>query len=148
MQQLNCFRSAGLNSATFILLFLKIRLAGYYELINNLEKDLCEITGFKAVSFQPNSGASGEYTGLMVIREYQKSKNESNRNICLIPASAHGTNPASSVMAGMTVVVVKCDDKGNIDMADLEEKASKIKTTLLLLWLPILLLTVFMKKAY
>jgi len=96
---------------------------GYAELIKNLEKDLCEITGFDAISFQPNSGASGEYTGLMVIREYLKSKGEGHRNICLIPASAHGTNPASSVMAGMKVVVVKCDDEGNIDLVDLKEKA-------------------------
>ena len=98
--------------------------AGYTELIKNLERDLCEITGFDAISFQPNSGAAGEYTGLMVIREYQKSKGEGHRNICLIPASAHGTNPASSVMAGMKVVVVKCDDHGNIDLDDLKDKAS------------------------
>ena len=96
---------------------------GYAELIKNLENDLCEITGFDAVSFQPNSGASGEYAGLMVIREYLKNKGEGHRNICLIPASAHGTNPASSVMAGMKVVVVKCDEEGNIDLYDLAEKA-------------------------
>ncbi len=101
----------------------KDQAAGYTELIQNLEKDLCEITGFDAISFQPNSGASGEYTGLMVIREYFRNKNEEYRNVCLIPASAHGTNPASSVMAGMSVVVVRCDDQGNIDIADLEEKA-------------------------
>jgi glycine dehydrogenase len=104
--------------------------AGYTELIKNLERDFCEITGFDAISFQPNSGASGEYTGLMVIREYQKSKGEGHRNICLIPASAHGTNPASSVMAGMKVVVVKCDDQGNIDMDDLKDKASLHKDNL------------------
>jgi len=104
--------------------------SGYTELIKNLEKDLCEITGFDAMSFQPNSGASGEYTGLMVIREYQKSKGEGHRNICLIPASAHGTNPASSVMAGMKVVVVKCDDQGNIDLVDLKEKAEQHKENL------------------
>ncbi|MCF8235105.1 MAG: aminomethyl-transferring glycine dehydrogenase [Bacteroidales bacterium] len=98
---------------------------GYKELINNLEKDLCEITGFSAISFQPNSGAAGEYTGLMVIREYLKSKGEGHRNICLIPSSAHGTNPASSIMAGMEVVVVKCDEDGNIDTTDLKEKAEK-----------------------
>ncbi len=101
----------------------KEQAMGYYELIEKLEKDLCEITGFEAISFQPNSGASGEYTGLMVIREYLVNKGEDHRNVCLIPASAHGTNPASSVMAGMTVVVVKCDDHGNIDLLDLEEKA-------------------------
>ncbi len=101
----------------------KEQAMGYYELIEKLEKDLCEITGFEAISFQPNSGASGEYTGLMVIREYFMNKGEDYRNVCLIPASAHGTNPASSVMAGMTVVVIKCDDHGNIDLMDLEEKA-------------------------
>jgi len=98
---------------------------GYIQLIRNLEKDLCEITGFEAVSLQPNSGASGEYTGLVVIREYLESKGEGKRNICLIPASAHGTNPASSVMAGLKVVVVKCDNDGNIDLSDLKEKAEK-----------------------
>jgi len=103
---------------------------GYAELIENMEKDLCEITGFSAVSFQPNSGASGEYTGLMVIREYLKSKGEGHRNICLIPASAHGTNPASSVMAGMKVVVIKCDVQGNIDIDDLKTKAGQHKDNL------------------
>jgi len=103
---------------------------GYAELIKNLENDLCEITGFDALSFQPNSGATGEYTGLMVIREYQKSKGEGHRNICLIPASAHGTNPASCVMAGMKVVVVKCDEYGDIDLTDLREKAELHKDNL------------------
>ncbi len=103
---------------------------GYHELIDTLEKDLCEITGFSAISFQPNSGAAGEYTGLMVIREYLNSIGEGHRNICLIPSSAHGTNPASSVMAGMKVVVVKCDDNGNIDMQDLREKAEEHKENL------------------
>jgi len=103
---------------------------GYAELIKNLEKDLCEITGFAAISFQPNSGAAGEYAGLMVIREYLKSKGEEHRNICLIPASAHGTNPASSVMAGMKVIVVKCDEQGNIDINDLTEKAGQHKDDL------------------
>jgi len=108
----------------------KDQAAGYLELINNLDKDLCEITGFDAISFQPNSGASGEYTGLMVIREFLKSKGEGHRNICLIPASAHGTNPASSVMAGMKVVVVNCDELGNIDIKNLEDKASEHKDNL------------------
>ena len=103
---------------------------GYMALINELENDLKEITGFKAVSFMPNSGASGEYTGLMVIREYFKNKNENNRNIVLIPASAHGTNPASAVMAGMKVVIVKCDEKGNIDIDDLKNKAEEHKENL------------------
>jgi glycine dehydrogenase len=96
---------------------------GYGELIKDLEKYLCEITGFSALTFQPNSGASGEYTGLLVIREYHKHRGEGHRNVCLIPSSAHGTNPASSVMAGMKVVVVKTDEKGDIDLNDLKDKA-------------------------
>lgn len=103
---------------------------GYRELICNLEKDLCEITGYAAVSFQPNSGAAGEYTGLLVIRKYLESIGQGHRHICLIPSSAHGTNPASSVMAGMKVVVVKSDDYGNIDIDDLREKAEKHKDDL------------------
>lgn len=103
---------------------------GYTTMINELERALCEITGFAAVSFQPNSGAAGEYTGLMVIRSYHASRGESHRNVCLIPASAHGTNPASAAMAGMTVVVVKSDPSGNIDLVDLKEKAEKYKDTL------------------
>ncbi len=103
---------------------------GYLKLINRLEADLKEITGFSAVSFQPNSGASGEYAGLMAIREYLISKGEGHRNICLIPASAHGTNPASSVMAGMKVVVVKCDEYGNVDIDDLKSKTEEHKASL------------------
>ncbi len=103
---------------------------GYRELICNLEKDLCEITGFAAVSFQPNSGAAGEYTGLMVIRRFLESTGQGHRDICLIPSSAHGTNPASSVMAGMKVVVVKSDDRGNVDIDDLKQKAEKYSDTL------------------
>jgi glycine dehydrogenase len=103
---------------------------GYMELIENLERDLCEITGFKAMTFQPNSGASGEYAGLLVIREYLISKGEGHRNICLIPSSAHGTNPASAVMAGMEVLVVKCDERGNVDMDDLLQKAEANKDKL------------------
>lgn len=106
------------------------QVTGYQELINELEKDLCEITGFHAVSLQPNSGASGEYAGLLVIREYLNSIQQENRNICLIPSSAHGTNPASSVMAGMKVVIVACDEKGNIDMNDLRQKAETHKDNL------------------
>ena len=101
------------------------QVPGYMEIINELEKDLCTITGFDAVSLQPNSGAQGEYAGLMVIRNYFLSKGEKQRDVALIPSSAHGTNPASAVMAGMKVVVVKCDDKGNIDVADMKEKAEK-----------------------
>lgn len=96
---------------------------GYAQIISELEKYLCEITGFAAVSLQPNSGAQGEYAGLMVIRAYHISKGDTHRDIALIPSSAHGTNPASAVMAGMKVVVVKCDDHGNIDMNDLRVKA-------------------------
>lgn len=103
---------------------------GYHQLIEQLEKDLCEITGFSKISFQPNSGASGEYAGLLVIREYLQSKGEGHRNICLIPASAHGTNPASSAMAGMEVIVVKTDPLGNIDLEDLKLKAEKYKDQL------------------
>ncbi|HAJ99740.1 MAG TPA: glycine dehydrogenase (aminomethyl-transferring), partial [Bacteroidales bacterium] len=99
--------------------------AGYYELINNLEKDLCEITGFSGFSFMPNSGASGEYAGLMVIRAYHESRGEGHRDVALIPSSAHGTNPASAVMAGMKVVVVKCDENGNVDIADLKMRAQE-----------------------
>jgi glycine dehydrogenase len=97
---------------------------GYLYMIRQLENDLCEITGFSAMSFMPNSGASGEYAGLMVIRAFHESRGESHRNITLIPSSAHGTNPASAVMAGMKVVVVACDEQGNIDMGDLRNKAA------------------------
>lgn len=103
---------------------------GYLELIAELEKDLCEITGFKGISFMPNSGASGEYAGLMVIRAWHVSRGDEHRNICLIPSSAHGTNPASAVMAGMQVVVVKCDENGNIDIADLKAKAEQHRDNL------------------
>ncbi len=95
---------------------------GYQIVLRELEKDLNEITGFAGTSLQPNSGAQGEYAGLMTIRAYHESRNEAHRNICIIPASAHGTNPASAVMAGMKVVVTKTDEKGNIDLANLEEK--------------------------
>ena len=103
---------------------------GYAELIEQLNKDLSEITGFARMSFQPNSGAQGEYAGLMVIRAYHHSNGHLDRNIALIPSSAHGTNPASAVMAGMTVVVTKCDEKGNIDLLDLKEKVEKYKNNL------------------
>lgn len=103
---------------------------GYQSLFTNLSKWLCEITGFAAISFQPNSGAQGEYAGLMAIRDYHASRNDSHRNITLIPSSAHGTNPASAVMAGMKVVVTKCDENGNIDLKDLKEKAELHKDNL------------------
>ena len=103
---------------------------GYLELINELEKDLCEITGFKGMSFMPNSGASGEYAGLLTIRRYQEANGQGHRNICLIPASAHGTNPASAAMAGMQVVVVACDEHGNINLDDAKAKAEQYKDNL------------------
>ena len=103
---------------------------GYYHLIDELGEILKEITGFSAVSFQPNSGAAGEYTGLMIIREYHLSRGDAGRKIVLIPSSAHGTNPASAVMAGMEVIVVECDNKGNIDIMDLKKKATEHKDDL------------------
>lgn len=108
----------------------KKQAAGYKILIDELEKDLLEITGFKGISFQPNSGAAGEYTGLMMIRAYHKDRNESLRNIALIPSSAHGTNPASAIMAGMKVIIVNCEDNGNIDIEDLKAKAELHKKEL------------------
>jgi len=103
---------------------------GYNEIISELEKYLTAITGFTACSMQPNSGAAGEYAGLMAIREYFKSKGETQRNTLLIPASAHGTNPASAAQAGFNIVVVKCDEGGNTDLADWNEKAETNKDQL------------------
>jgi glycine dehydrogenase len=99
--------------------------AGYARLFADLERWLAEITGFAAVSLQPNAGSQGEYAGLVVIRAYQRHRGEGHRNICLIPVSAHGTNPASAVMAGLKVVPVVCDAQGNIDLADLQAKAAQ-----------------------
>ena len=101
------------------------QVQGYHELIKDLNEDLAEITGFAAVSAQPNSGATGEYAGLLTIMKYLKSIGEGHRNVCLIPKSAHGTNPASAAMAGMKVVVVENDEKGNIDRVDLQKKIDK-----------------------
>ena len=98
---------------------------GYHIMFHELEEMLCEITGFDAMSLQPNSGAQGEFAGLMVISAYHKSRGEEHRNICLIPSSAHGTNPASAVMAGMKIVVTPCDENGNIDVEALREKAEE-----------------------
>ena len=103
---------------------------GYHIMFHELEEMLCEITGFDAMSLQPNSGAQGEYAGLMVIKAYHESRGDENRNICLIPSSAHGTNPASAVMAGMKVVVTPCDENGNIDVEALREKALEHKDNL------------------
>ncbi|MCB0320680.1 MAG: aminomethyl-transferring glycine dehydrogenase subunit GcvPB, partial [Bdellovibrionales bacterium] len=98
---------------------------GYREMFRQLEVALAEITGLPAVSLQPNAGSQGEYAGLLAIKRYQESRREGHRNVCLIPTSAHGTNPASAVMAGFQVVVVKCDERGNIDLEDLRSKASE-----------------------
>ncbi len=96
---------------------------GYREMIAGLERMLCAATGYAAVSLQPNAGSQGEYAGLLIIRAYHASRGEAHRNVCLIPSSAHGTNPASAQMAGMRVVVVACDNQGNVDLADLRAKA-------------------------
>ena len=103
---------------------------GYHEVINRLEEFLSEITGFAATSLQPNSGAQGEYSGLMVIKSYLDKKGDSHRNICLIPSSAHGTNPASAIMAGLKVVVINTDERGNIDIEDLKTKVNEHKDNL------------------
>lgn len=108
----------------------KNQAMGYHEMMEELRRDLAEITGFADISLQPNSGAAGEYAGLMVIREYHKSRGDGHRNVALIPASAHGTNPASAAMAGMKVVVVPCDDHGNIDVEALKAKAKEFKNEL------------------
>ena len=103
---------------------------GYQMLFQQLEDWLAEITGFAGISLQPNAGSQGEYAGLLVIRAYHESRGEAHRNVCLIPTSAHGTNPASAVMAGMKVVAVACDTNGNIDVADLRAKAEAHKNDL------------------
>ena len=98
---------------------------GYAELFARLEQALCEITGFAAISLQPNAGSQGEFAGLLAIRAYHRARGEGHRDVCLIPVSAHGTNPASAIMAGMRVVVVACDDQGNVDLDDLASKAEQ-----------------------
>jgi glycine dehydrogenase len=111
---------------------------GYQEMFQNLERALAEITGFAGVSLQPNAGSQGEFAGLLVIRGYHASRGETHRDVCLIPQSAHGTNPASAVMAGMRVIVVKTDENGNIDVADLEakSKANREKLSALMVTYP------------
>ena len=106
------------------------QVAGYQEMFKELVSWLSEITGFADVSLQPNSGAQGEYAGLKVIKAYHESRGDHNRNVALIPSSAHGTNPASAVMAGMKVIITQCDEKGNIDLADLRAKAEEHKENL------------------
>jgi glycine dehydrogenase len=101
------------------------QVGGYHELISGLEAMLCELTGFAAVSLQPNAGSQGEYAGLLAIRKYHEDRGDTGRDVCLIPSSAHGTNPASAQMAGMKVIVVACDDKGNVDVADLRAKSEQ-----------------------
>ena len=96
---------------------------GYLKIIDDLQRWLCDITGFDSISLQPNAGSQGEYAGLLAIQEYHRSRGDDKRNVCLIPTSAHGTNPASAVMAGMKIVPIKCDDDGNIDIKDLEKQA-------------------------
>lgn len=108
----------------------KDQVQGYLEVIEELAADLSKVTGFAATSLQPNSGAQGEYAGLMVIRAYHESRGEAHRNVALIPSSAHGTNPASAAMAGMKIVVVKCDELGNIDVADLKARAEQYSAEL------------------
>lgn len=103
---------------------------GYRSMISELQSWLAEITGYDAVSMQPNSGAQGEYAGLLAIKKYHQSRGDTHRNICLIPSSAHGTNPASAQMADMKVVIVKCDEQGNIDFADLQNKAEQVSEKL------------------
>src|SRR5207249_8228332 len=103
---------------------------GYQELWTQLERWLAEITGLAAVSLQPNAGSQGEYAGLLVIRAYHQQRGESRRDICLIPVSAHGTNPASATMAGLKVVPVDCDEQGKVDLADLEAAAKQYRSSL------------------
>lgn len=108
----------------------KDQAAGYLEMINNMSDILAEITGFAKISLQPNSGAAGEYAGLTTIRNYQRANGQANRTVCLIPSSAHGTNPASAAMAGMDIIVIKSTSEGEIDIADLREKAEANKENL------------------
>jgi glycine dehydrogenase len=106
------------------------QVPGYHEMLSGLSAWLSEITGFAGVSLQPNAGSQGEYAGLLVIRQYHQQRGQAHRNVCLIPKSAHGTNPASAVMAGMRVVVVECDEQGNVDVADLKAKAAEFSKEL------------------
>ena len=102
----------------------KDQLSGYSKLVSQMEEMLALLTGYSGISLQPNAGSQGEYAGLLAIDAYHQNNNESHRNICLIPKSAHGTNPASAQMVGLKVVPVDCDEEGNIDINDLKEKAS------------------------
>ena len=104
--------------------------AGYQALLAELEAMLIESTGYDAISLQPNAGSQGEYAGLLAIRRYHESRGEPERDVCLIPSSAHGTNPASAALAGMRVVIVACDEQGNVDLTELREKAERHKDEL------------------
>ena len=108
----------------------KEQVEGYMDMINELEQMLCSCTGYAAVSLQPNAGSQGEYAGLLAIRAYHRSRSEGYRDVCLIPSSAHGTNPASASMCGMQVVVINCDENGNVDVEDLRQKAQQYSDTL------------------
>ena len=103
---------------------------GYYDLFKDLEDWLCDITGFSKISLQPNAGSQGEYAGMLAIRDFHLDKGNSHRNICLIPTSAHGTNPASAVMVGMKVVGISCDEEGNIDLVDFKSKITQYSDSL------------------
>jgi glycine dehydrogenase len=103
---------------------------GYQEMFQELGEQLCEITGFDSMSFQPNAGAAGEYAGLMVIRAYHQARGDNHRNVCIIPTSAHGTNPASAAMCGMSIVTIGTDAHGNVDIAELQQAAEKHKDNL------------------
>lgn len=120
MQAISAYEFNGLHP--FVPLY---QAMGYQQLFDELEEMLCDLTGFDAFSFQPNAGSQGEYTGLLVIRKYHQVRGNTQRNICLIPASAHGTNPASAVMAGMQVVVLACDENGNVSLDDLHKKTAE-----------------------
>ncbi|KAI0563915.1 glycine dehydrogenase (decarboxylating) [Gracilaria domingensis] len=106
------------------------QMQGYYEMFEDLQKDLADITGFHSVCLQPNSGAQGEYTGLLAIKKYHESRGDFQRNVCIIPLSAHGTNPASAAMLGMKIVTIGCDENGNVDVEELRAKAEKHKDNL------------------
>ena len=108
----------------------KDQVPGYMALIKDLEDNLISVTQYDSISLQPNSGANGEFAGLMAIKKYHESRKDFHRDVCLIPLSAHGTNPASAALCNMKIVVVDCDENGNIDIKDLKEKAQKHKDKL------------------
>ena len=123
------------------------QMEGYKILFNDLINDL-KITGYDAVSLQPNSGARGEYAGLMTIRKFHESNGQGDRDVCLIPNSAHGTNPASAQMSGMKVVVINCDDDGNVDLNDLKNKAEKYSKNLAALMVTYPSIMEYLRKNY